>query len=81
LKIWRSGREEIIENGEYLVPFSKQNEQITILAVKDSYADKFYVNLYPESYSFDVGLIYNHESFIVGKKAKVVLHPTLKLGG
>ena len=25
-------------------------------------------------------MIYNHESFIVGKKSKVILHPVLKLG-
>lgn len=28
-----------------------------------------------------MGLIYNHESFIVGKKSKIILHPVLKLGG
>jgi hypothetical protein len=25
-------------------------------------------------------MIYNHESFIVGNKSKVILHPVLKLG-
>jgi len=48
--------------------------------VRDTYVEKFEVYLEQESYSFDVGLIYNHESFIVGKKSKIILHPVLSLG-
>ena len=48
--------------------------------MRDTYVEKFEVYLEQESYSFDVGLIYNHESFIVGKKSKIILHPVLSLG-
>ena len=33
-----------------------------------------------EAYSLDVKYFYNPESFIVGNKAKIILHPTLELG-
>ena len=33
-----------------------------------------------ESYSFNVGYIYGSESFIVGNKTKIMLHPRLTLG-
>ena len=39
--------------------------------------NKSFVN---ESYSLDLGYIYNAESFVVGQKAKIVLHGRLKLG-
>lgn len=48
--------------------------------MRDTYVEKFEVYLEQESYSFEVGLIYNHESFIVGKKSKIILHPVLSLG-
>lgn len=63
-----------------MIPFSKKNDSVNILAIRDNFVEKFSIYLSQEQYLFDVGLIYNHESFIVGKKSKVVLHPVLKLG-
>jgi hypothetical protein len=81
IKVWVNGRSEVLADAEYLVPFSKKGDSLKVLAVRDTYAETFSIYLDQEIYSFEVGLIYNHESFIVGKKSKIILHPVLKLGG
>jgi hypothetical protein len=48
--------------------------------VKDKFAERKYVSIGQENYQFNASYIYNTESFIVGKKCKVIIHPVLKLG-
>lgn len=52
---------------------------MNIIAVKDSYAELIDVAIPAESYSWNIGYIYGYESFIVGNKAKIAIHPRLKL--
>ena len=47
--------------------------------MKDGYCEKINVEVPSEEYSFKVGYIYGDESFIVGNKTKVILHPRLYL--
>jgi hypothetical protein len=59
MRLWVNGRHESLKTSEYLIPFSKKENQIKIIAIHDSYAEKFDVYLTKEEYQFDVGVIYN----------------------
>lgn len=52
---------------------------MNLIFVKDDFAERFTVTVPRESYYLHINYIYNNESFIVGSKAKILLHPRLKL--
>lgn len=54
---------------------------MNIVAVKDGFAELIPIEVQAEAYNWSIGYIYNSESFIVGTKAKVVIHPRLSLYG
>jgi hypothetical protein len=41
IKIWVNGRSEILANAEHIIPFTKNSSYLNVLAVRDSYAEKF----------------------------------------
>lgn len=45
MRIWVNGRNEILKNGECLIPFSKRNESLNILAIRDNFVEKFSIYL------------------------------------
>ncbi len=58
--LWVRGRYFQLGKGEFVVPFGRESEVVTVVAVKDRFAEKIRVEVGTESYSFNVGMIYNH---------------------
>lgn len=66
-------------NDSFTIPYGQQAENRKIIAIKDSFAEQLFINVPKEEYKLKVGYIYGGESFLVGNKAKVILHPRLSL--
>jgi hypothetical protein len=62
----------------YFIPYGPQNSE-QIIAVSNSYAEQLFINIQSEQFRFACDYLYHSESFIVGNKARIVLHPALKL--
>lgn len=77
LTIWREGK-KIDVKGSYIIPFGPQGREKLIASYRD-YAEIIWVDIANENYTFNIDYIYHSESFVVGNKAKIILHPTLKL--
>ena len=69
--------QKIKVNNSYTLPFVEEKESIKVVAMVGSYAELFDVKVPAEKYDFKVFCLYNHETFIVGNKAKIILHPRL----
>ena len=78
MHLWMNEKKHTVSK-KYLIPFGESNSQVKLIVVHQSLADTLYVNVPMESYEFKVGYIYGSESFISGNKAKIVLHPRLKI--
>ena len=63
----------------FIIPYGESDKNISLVVVKDGYAQKFNLYVPRESYYIDMTYIYNTESFIVGSIAKILLHPRLNL--
>lgn len=77
LFIWRDGKKIQVQD-KYCIPYGHQNSE-QIIAVSNGYAEQLYVNINREQFIFTCDYLYHSESFIVGNKARIILHPTLKL--
>ncbi len=77
LTLWRDGKKVQVEQ-KYFIPYGPQNSE-QIIAVCNGYAEQLFVNINSEQFNFTCDYLYHSESFIVGNKARIVLHPTLKL--
>ena len=66
------------EKGRVLVPFS-QDETKTAVLVHGDYAELVDISLRAEDIEFVCGYIYNHESFLTGNRATVLVQPRLFL--
>ena len=63
----------------YILPFTEGRDNLNIIAMVGSYAELVNITIPAEDYGLDVFCIYNQETFIVGNKAKVILHPRLSI--
>jgi hypothetical protein len=81
LKVWIRGQIINLIDNKAFVTYSDQTEYDTIVAAVGDYAESFQKKFEEEKYKFDVGYIYNTESFIVGRKAKIILHGRLSMNG
>jgi hypothetical protein len=77
LAIWRNN-ERIEVKDTYFIPYGPQGSE-EIIAVYNNYAECISVNVNSEQFIFTCDYLYHSESFIVGNKARIILHPTLKL--
>ena len=78
LDIWMSGKKHHVVD-KFNIPYGTEQKQLELILVKDSYAEKIYTVINPEEYNLNIGYLYSPESFIVGNKARVALHPRLTL--
>lgn len=62
-----------------IIPFGKKTETHEVLVMKDLFYEKVPVRVPAEEYNMTIGYIFGSESFIVGHKGKIVLHPRLYL--
>lgn len=76
LDVWMDGKKHKVDKSITL-PYGTAYRKVRMVAVKDKYAESIEVNVARESYRLEVGYIYGSESFLVGNKARVVLHPRL----
>ena len=79
LELWFGDKKHAVKDS-YTIPFGERHENHRICVVKDGYCEMISVSVPQESYNFRVGYIYGSESFIVGNKTKIILHPRLTLG-
>ena len=79
LELWFGDKKHEVKD-VYTIPFGERPERHRICVVKDGYCEMIGVHVPDESYNFNIGYIYGSESFIVGNKTKIVLHPRLTLG-
>ena len=75
---WLEGR-KLAVNESLIIPFGKKTETHEVLVMKDLFYEKVPVRVPAEEYNMTIGYIFGSESFIVGHKGKIVLHPRLYL--
>ena len=78
IDIWFNGQKIHIKKS-YIIPFGESSQSYQLIAVAGSYAEIINVTVPQEKYSLDMKYFYNPESFIVGTKPKIILHPRLEL--
>ena len=76
--IWMEGKKHTV-NDKFSIPYGENSKSLNLILTKEQYAEKISVRVPMEEYKLRVGYIYGAESFLVGTKAKVILHPMLSL--
>ena len=78
LDLWVRGKKIKVKNS-YILPYGEGRDYVNMIAVVGPYAELVNVEVPEENYSLDVFCIYNQETFIVGNKAKIIMHPRLSI--
>ena len=79
MELWFGEQKKWVKDS-YLIPFEpKSSKSHEMCVVKEGYCESIEVDVPVEDYRLEVGYIYGSESFIVGNKAKIILHPRLYL--
>lgn len=76
--IWMDGKKHDVDSA-FVIPYGETEKNVSLTWMKDGFAERFVVTVPRESYYLDISYIYNNESFIVGSKAKILLHPHLRM--
>jgi hypothetical protein len=79
LHVWIRGQIASLVDNKAFVSYADTVEYGTVVASVGNYAESYQKKFEEEKYKFEVGYIYNTESFIVGHKAKVILHGRLSM--
>ncbi len=78
--IWMAGREfEPDENGIITIPFTSLSKKETVIIKDGDFSSIGYFDHLKEEYRLDAGFHIDGESFIKGKKAKLIIRPVLTL--
>ncbi|CAI2378280.1 unnamed protein product [Moneuplotes crassus] len=67
------------ENGRVIIPYAKQEVSDKVILIHEEFAQLTEFRRRCESYSFNVSYIVNHESLLMGKEAKILMKPILKV--
>ena len=79
LKVWVKGRPAELTSNKTFVAYGEEKDFARIIASVGDFAENFHKSFEAEKYNFNVSYLYSAESFVVGRKAKVVLHGRLSM--
>ena len=68
---------QVNEEGRVIIPYAEKANNYTTILVCDDFAELSTITIQQESYEFKCSYIYNHESFLMGNKAKIIVQPRL----
>lgn len=78
--MWVGNRFHQVDNkGRVIIPYGASAKSEKAVLVHNDYAELETINLKTEQYKFTCSFLYNHESMVMGNKAKVLIHPLLTL--
>ena len=73
------GRPAELTTNKTFVAYGEEKDFARIIASVGDFAENFHKSFEAEKYNFNVSYLYSAESFVVGRKAKVVLHGRLSM--
>lgn len=80
LELWiRKQPVKLAASNYAFINYSDVNEQGKFIASVGNYAQLLNIRFVTEDYELDVGHFYNEESFLIGKKCKILLNARLTL--
>eukprot|EP00331_Platyophrya_macrostoma_P031109 CAMPEP_0176438502 /NCGR_PEP_ID=MMETSP0127-20121128/19324_1 /TAXON_ID=938130 /ORGANISM="Platyophrya macrostoma, Strain WH" /LENGTH=1497 /DNA_ID=CAMNT_0017822469 /DNA_START=43 /DNA_END=4532 /DNA_ORIENTATION=+ len=72
---------EANSDGQVLLPYATSEKSGPLILINGDFAELTQFTVRAESYSFRCAYIYNHETLLMGNKAKIIIQPRLFVNG